>query len=160
VSKHFEIERKFLVKHLPKKRRASSRIVQGYLPAAKGIEIRLREEETHHFLTVKVGQGRTRQEEELEISKSKFRSLWPLTQGARIAKTRYRVPCPDGTIELDVYHGSHRGLVTAEIEFDSVRKSRAFERPDWLGREITGRPQYTNATLARRNSLPHRAPAR
>jgi adenylate cyclase len=155
MAKHLEIERKFLVKHLPNARRAkASRIVQGYFATTKGIEIRLREEDSQHFLTVKAGHGRSRQEEEIEISKSKFRSLWPLTQEARISKTRYRVPYSGRTIEMDVYHGPHRGLVTAEIEFDSLRESRGFEGPEWLGREITGDGQYANATLARRHRVP------
>ena len=75
---------------------------------------------------------------------------------ARIAKRRYRIPCHGHTIEMDVYQGPHRGLITADIEFNSVRASRSFEPPKWLGREITGSRQYTNERLARRQGLPRK----
>jgi CYTH domain-containing protein len=95
-------------------------------------------------------------EEEIEIPESRFRVLWPLTRAARISKRRYKIPCDGHTIEMDIYQGPHRGLVTADIEFDSVPKSRAFETPEWLGREITGRREYANAVLARRQGLPRK----
>ena len=159
MNKDLEIERKFLVKRLPVgwKRHASSQIVQGYFPmATKEIEIRVRRKGSQHFITIKGGQGRKRLEEEIEISESRFHALWPLTRAARISKRRYRIPCDDHTIEMDIYQGPHRGLVTADIEFDSVPKSRAFEAPEWLGREITGRREYANAVLARRQGLPRK----
>jgi adenylate cyclase len=159
MARHLEIERKFLVKRLPSRRRrsASSQIVQGYFPiAGKDVEIRLRRKGSKHFITVKGGHGRRRLEEEVEIPESKFRALWALTRTARIAKRRYRIPCHGHTIEMDVYHGPHRGLVTADIEFDSIRQSRSFQRPEWLGPEITGKRQYANEALARRHGLPRK----
>jgi len=156
VARHLEIERKFLVSNLPvgRKRNASSQIVQGYFPmASKNLEIRLRRKGSKHFITIKGGHGRRRLEEEIEIPESKFRSLWPLTREARIAKRRYRIPCDGHTIEMDVYQGPHRGLITADVEFGSVHESRSFQPPKWLGREITGKPQYANQGLARRGSL-------
>ena len=157
---HLEIERKFLVKQPPVgwKRCASSSIVQGYFPTTSpDVEIRLRRQGSRHFLTIKGGHGRRRLEEEFEIPEPKFRSLWPLTHAARISKRRYKISFQGRTIEMDVYHGPHRGLVTAEIEFSSVRASRAFQPPEWLGREITGNGQYANSKLAQRRSLPHKA---
>jgi len=157
MGRHLEIERKFLVKRRPPgwRRKASSRIVQGYFPlASKDLEIRLRHRGSQYFVTVKGGHGRRRLEEEIGIPKGKFRSLWPLTRDARIAKRRYRIPCDGHTVEMDVFQGPHRGLVTADIEFDSVRQSRSFEPPNWLGREITGNRQYANEVLARRHGLP------
>jgi CYTH domain-containing protein len=159
MGRHLEIERKFLVKQPPTgwKRSASSQIVQGYFPmAVDDLEIRLRRKGSKHFITVKGGHGRRRLEEEIEIPEPKFRSLWPLTRVARIAKRRYRIPCRGYTIEMDVYQGPHRGLITADIEFDSMRASRSFQPPEWLGREITGSRQYANETLARRQGLPHK----
>ena len=158
MSRHLEIERKFLVEEPPAgwNRRASSRIVQGYFPMAnKELEIRLRNKGAQHFITIKGGHGRRRLEEEIEIPERKFRSLWPLTRAARIAKRRYRIPYRSHTIEMDVYQGPHRGLITADIEFDSVRASRSFQPPNWLGREITGSRQYANQMLARRQGLRH-----
>ena len=159
MARHLEIERKFLVNQSPVgwKRSASSRIVQGYFPMARrDLEIRLRRKGSRHFLTIKRGHGRRRLEEEIEVSEPAFRSLWPLTRAARIAKRRYRIPCRGHAIEMDVYQGRHRGLITADIEFDSVRASRSFQPPNWLGREITGSRQYANARLARRQGLPHK----
>src|SRR2546421_11306358 len=103
---HLEIERKFLVKRPPPgwRRRPSSLIVQGYFPvASKDLEIRLRHKGAQHFITVKGGRGRRRLEEEIEISKAKFRALWPFTGTARVAKRRYKIPCRRLTIEMDVY---------------------------------------------------------
>src|SRR6185503_15590928 len=106
MARHVEIERKFLVEKPPagRKRRASTPIVQGYFPMAdKELEIRLRHKGARHFITVKSGHGRRRLEEEIEIPEPQFRSLWPLTRAARIAKRRYRIPCQGRTIEMDVY---------------------------------------------------------
>jgi adenylate cyclase len=156
VARHFEIERKFLVSNLPagRRRNVSSKIVQGYFPmASKNLEIRLRHKGSKHFITIKGGHGRRRLEEEIEIPERVFRSLWPLTLDARIAKRRYRIRCDGHTIEMDVYQGPHRGLITADVEFDSMHGSRSFQPPQWLGREITGNPQYANEGLARRGSL-------
>ena len=122
--------------------------------ADKNVEIRLRRKGSKYFITIKGGHGRRRLEEEMEIPEAKFKSLWPLTRRARIAKRRYRIPWQGHTIEMDVYQGLHRGLMTADIEFKSVRQSRFFEPPEWLGREITGNAKYANQVLARRQSLP------
>jgi CYTH domain-containing protein len=157
MPKHLEIERKFLLKRLPKgwKHCKSSQIFQGYFPmASKGLEIRLRQKGSRHFVTIKSGRGRQRVEEEVRIPEAMFRSLWPLTRGARIAKRRYNIPCNGNIIEMDVYQGPHRGLVTADIEFDSERQSRQFKKVEWLGREITGRRRYANEALARCQRLP------
>jgi adenylate cyclase len=153
MARHFEIERKFLVKQPPAgwKSRVSSDIVQGYFPmTSHDLEIRLRRQGSKYLITIKSGHGRRRLEEEMQIPESKFRSLWPLTRGARIAKRRYRIPCHGHRIEMDVYRESHRGLITAEIEFDSESASRSFQPPSWLGREITGSRQYANEALAHR----------
>ena len=109
---------------------------------------------SEYFITVKGGRGRRRLEEEMQIPKPMFRALWPCTGAARISKRRYKIPCDGKTIEMDVYYGPHRGLMTADIEFDSTRESRRFQRPDWLGREITGQRQYANEQLARSHRLP------
>ena len=157
MARHLEIERKFLVKQPPPgwRRHPSSQIVQGYFPiAGKDLEIRLRRKGSQHFITVKGGHGRRRLEEELEMPAAKFRALWPLTGRARLSKWRYKIPCHGHTIEMDVYGGPHRGLITADIEFDSVTQSRSFQPPDWFGREITGNRQYANESLARRRGLP------
>jgi len=157
MAQHLEIERKFLVKRAPTgwRRRPSSQIVQGYFPVAgKDLEIRLRRKDSQHFITVKGGHGRRRLEEEFPIPQGKFRALWPLTGTASISKRRYKIPFGGHTIEMDVYRGPHRGLMTADIEFPSMRESRSFQPPDWLGREVTGTRQYANEQLAHHRGLP------
>ena len=77
-----------------------------------------------------------------------FETLWPLTEGHRIEKTRYEFPHEDATIELDEFGGGLVGLLVAEVEFDSSKASGAFRGPDWLGREVTEDPDHANRRLA------------
>lgn len=146
-----EIERKFLVEQLPAGLDAYPRdeIEQGYVALEGPTEVRIRRYGDRTFLTIKSGGDRVRLEEELEIDARRFGALWPLTEGRRIQKTRYRIPTPGGpTIELDIYHGQLAGLVTAEIEFDSPDAAARFSPPAWLGRDVTDEPRYKNKQLA------------
>jgi adenylate cyclase len=146
-----EIERKFLVEHLPPDLDAYPRgeIEQGYVALDGGVEVRVRRYGGQAFLTVKSGGDRVRIEEEFEIDTGRFRALWPLTEGRRIQKTRYLIPVAGGRrIELDVYQGQLTGLLTAEIEFDSPAAAAAFTPPAWLGAEVTDDPRYKNKRLA------------
>jgi adenylate cyclase len=145
-----EIERKFLVDRPPPGLGDGERIEQGYLAVGDdGVEVRVRRRGDHMVLTVKSGPGMVRTEEELALDDRRFGSLWPLTEGRRVTKTRHLVPLDDGAnAELDVFEGAHDGLLTAEIEFPSVEASEAFEPPAWLGREVTGDRRYANQALA------------
>src|ERR1700756_5422112 len=103
-----EIERKFLVTALPEgmERYPHERILQGYLVVgADGGEVRLRRKGRKHYETVKVGRGEVRSEFEIELTATQFDALWDATSGRRIEKTRYEIPDPGKTIEVDVYHG-------------------------------------------------------
>jgi CYTH domain-containing protein len=146
-----EIERKFLVEQLPDGIDAhpSGEIEQGYLAITDDVEVRVRRYGERSFLTVKSSGSESRVEEEIEIDRRRFGALWPLTEGRRIEKRRYRIPAGDGlTIELDVYHGRLTGLQTAEIEFESLPDATAFVPPGWLGRDVTDDPRYKNKRLA------------
>jgi adenylate cyclase len=150
-----ERERKFLVTHPPAglNKFPHKRIRQGYLviPDRRGqtpVEVRVRDEAGKYVITVKAGHGSIRTEVEVPIPDDSFRSLWRLTQGKRIEKVRYRIPLGDLTVELDVYRGKLRGLMTAEVEFDSDRRLRRFQPPEWFGREVTGRDEFSNSRLA------------
>ena len=148
-----EIERKFLLKSLPPGWRKSSgcRIRQGYFALReKQVEIRLRQKGKDCFLTIKAGRGKVRLEEEIPISKPRFEKLWPLVRDTCVMKTRYLISYAGRKIELDIYEGRNRGLITAEVEFPTKIASRAFSPPVWLGREITGNRRYANEALARR----------
>ncbi|HEY5197603.1 MAG TPA: CYTH domain-containing protein [Solirubrobacteraceae bacterium] len=146
-----EIERKFLVHEPPDgfDRHPSEQIEQGYIVVEGPSEVRVRRRDGRTLLTVKAGAGRVRVEEEFEIDERRFASLWPLSDGRRVAKTRYRLPADGGlTIELDVYTGDLAGLTVAEVEFDSEAASHEFHPPDWFGRELTDDHRYANRTLA------------
>jgi adenylate cyclase len=151
MGRHTEIERKFLVKHPPAgwRRRPHSRIMQGYFPlTTKKVEIRLRRKDHNHFITIKGGIGGARKEEEICIPGQQFTALWPLTH-ACISKTRYCLPFDGFMIEMDVYNGKHRGLITAEVEFKSRKDATNFQPPQWFDHEITGNRRYANERLAR-----------
>lgn len=146
-----EIERKFLVREAPAwlTEHPSEEIAQGYLAVIEGErEVRVRRMGAQASLTVKLGAGEVRREEEIELSTEQFEALWPLTEGARIFKTRYRLPTEQATIEVDVYGNGLTGMVVAEVEFQSEAESGAFEPPDWFGPELTRDQRYANESLA------------
>jgi adenylate cyclase len=145
-----EIERKFLVDRLPEQLGDGERIEQGYLAIAEdGVEVRLRRRGAKTTLTVKSGPAEVRTEEEIPIDERRYASLWPLTGGRRVEKTRHLIALEGGlTAELDVYAGAHEGLLTAEIEFPSREASAGFTPPAWLGREVTGDRRFANQALA------------
>jgi adenylate cyclase len=147
-----EIERKFRVTELPDLAQSEGEpIEQGYLALADddgGAEVRLRRKPDHLCLTVKAGSGRSRAEEEIELEPERFEALWPLTDGRRLAKTRYRLPHGELEIELDVYAGDLDGLAVAEVEFEDEPAADAFEPPAWFDDEVTGERRYLNETLA------------
>jgi adenylate cyclase len=152
-----EIERKFLVERAPELgEHESVPIEQGYLSLAVdgGAEVRLRRRGGERLLTIKGGTGQVRVEEEIELDRERFESLWPLTEGRRVSKTRHLVPHGDLVIELDVYEGGLDGLLTAEVEFASEEEARGFEPPGWLDREVTGDERYLNERLASAGAPP------
>jgi adenylate cyclase len=149
VAAGHEIERKFLVSELPGDLGPGIPIVQGYLPlTGEDTEVRVRRKGDDTVLTVKRGHGLDRGEQEVAIGAEVFETLWPLTEGRRIEKTRYELAHGDLTIELDEFAGELEGLMVAEIEFDSKEASERFEGADWLGREVTADPAYANRALA------------
>jgi adenylate cyclase len=147
-----EIERKFVLGQPPEGIDAHPRrrIEQGYLAVGEdGVEVRVRRNDEDTTLTVKSAPGLVRVEEEIAIDERQFASLWELSEGRRVAKTRYLVPLGDGlTAEVDVYGDALAGLLTAEIEFPSEAASLAFLPPEWLGVEVTGDARYANRSLA------------
>lgn len=147
-----EIERKFLIEHLPVEilRSRHFQIAQGYLAnEAGGRHVRLRKKASTTSLTFKVGRGSAREEREIRLSGKQFTILWPATRGRRLRKVRYELPWKDLMIEIDIYHGRNRGLMVAEVEFPSHASCRKFKPPAWFGREVTGQKRYSNVRLAR-----------
>ena len=115
-----EIERKFLVDRAPDGLGDGEPIEQGYLVVGEdGVEVRVRRRGDTTVLTVKSGPGMVRTEEEFEIDERRFDSLWRLTDGRRLTKTRHVIPLEDGlAAEVDVYSGAH----------ESSRRSRPARR--------------------------------
>lgn len=150
-----EIERKFRLEALPDgfDSRDGERIEQGYLALDPQVEVRVRRRAGVSSLTVKRGRGKVREEVELPLTNDQFESLWQLTKGRRVAKTRCLVPGEHGLYEVDIFEGPLAGLLIVEIEFDSPEASERFRAPAWLGAEVTGDQRFENRSLAE-GSLP------
>lgn len=150
-----EIERKFLVRNLPGNLGVfqSEEILQGYIPHTDTIEERLRLKGNRYFHTFKSKDKKDREESDTEIGAYEFEKLWPLTT-AKLEKTRFRIPYAGRTIELDIYYGKLSGLITAEVEFDTLEQQVNFVPPSWFGEDVTENERYKNRNLAAKG-LPH-----
>lgn len=147
-----EIERKFLVEGEDFKREAYavSHIQQGYIGTKPGRTVRIRIRDERAYLTIKGPSGNaglSRYEFETEISPVDARDLLLLCEPGLIDKHRYLVKSPDGehVWEVDEFHGDNEGLVMAEIELHSETES--FEKPHFIGKEVTGDRRYYNSHL-------------
>jgi adenylate cyclase len=151
MSTHTEIERKFLVNQLPDHlaELPHMEITQGYLAFdQRGLEVRMRKVGEARYLAHKLHRGDTRIEREITLSDDQFEELWPATKGRRLRKVRYLVPHDGLTVEIDLYKGSATGIMVAEIEFPDRASRTAFQKPDWLGEDVSGVAQYSNHLLA------------
>ena len=151
-NQHLEIERKFLLRRLPRDlaKYKHNKIEQGYLAIGRDrSHVRVRRKGRAHTLTFKRGSATGREEREIRLTRAQFDVLWPATAGARLTKTRYDVPWKKSIIEIDIYHGSNEGLIVAEVEFPDEKSCRNFEMPDWLGADVTSVGRYSNPRLAR-----------
>ena len=102
------------------------------------------------YLTIKgpsENGGLSRYEFETEVSPEDGRQLMRLCRPGKIDKTRWLVKCGEHTVEVDEFHGDNEGLVMAEIELSS--EDEAYEKPDFLGKEVTGDKRYYNSHLMR-----------
>ncbi len=147
-----EIERKFLVKKGGAYKRAafsSSHIQQGYIPSETAtVRIRLRDDKA--YLTIKsksADGGLSRYEFEKEIRPDEARELLKLCQGGVIDKHRYLVRSGNHVFEVDEFHGDNDGLVMAEVELAS--KDESFEKPSFIGPEVTGDRRFYNKHMLR-----------
>lgn len=151
----FEIERKFFVRGDDWRRFASAQatIRQGYLASGERSSTRVRITDGRYAnVTIKSRRAELRRlEVEYAISVPDAEALLSLRQSGLIEKVRYQVSWHGSTWEIDVFSGENAGLVIAEIEL--THEHDYFERPPWLGAEVTGQPQYYNGSLARRPYL-------
>lgn len=148
-----EIEKKFLVKgDFRNEVFKTVHIVQGYLSRVPERVVRIRIKDDKGFITIKgKNVGTTRFEWEKEIPFEEAKKLLELCEPGLVDKTRHLIKNTDGkhTWEVDVFHGSKEGIVIAEIELDD--ENEPFDRPSWLGEEVTGDRRYYNSSLSTAN---------
>lgn len=147
-----EIERKFLVTKdsFLKQFKNKNRIAQGYLSSVPERTVRVRIKGNKGFLTIKGKSnksGLSRMEWEKEIDVNEAESILEICESNVIDKIRYEVEFGNHIIEVDVFEGTNKGLILAEIELQAENES--FEKPDWLGEEVTGDIKYYNAYLSK-----------
>lgn len=152
-----ETERKFLVLSDDYKKEASGhkRITQGYLSSHPERTVRVRIKNERGYLTIKGksnDSGTSRMEWEKEIPVAEALQLLALCEPGAIDKIRYEVPAAYHTYEVDEFFGDNEGLTIAEIELSDENES--FDKPEWLGQEVTGDERYYNAYL---NNNPYRS---
>lgn len=147
-----EIERKFLVSgdDFRQLAYASDRIRQGYICSGHGRTVRVRLRGDRGYLTIKGSSadgGLSRYEFEKEITREEAEQLFLLCEPGVIDKTRYLVKSPDDrhTFEVDEFYGDNEGLIMAEVELGTP--DEPYEKPDFIGREVTGDHRYYNSHL-------------
>lgn len=146
-----EIERKFLVNSDAFKHDAmrKNKIAQGYLNSTPERTVRVRIKGEKGFLTIK-GQsnetGLSRFEWEKEISIQEATELLLLCEKGIIEKTRYEIVVGLHLYEVDEFYGENEGLILAEVELQSETEN--FEKPSWLGEEVTTDNRYYNSYLS------------
>ncbi len=144
-----EIERKFLVKgDFKSEVFKSTRITQGYLSSVPERTVRVRVKGEKGFITIKgIGNksGASRYEWEKEIPVEEVRELLKICEPGVIDKTRYLVKNGEFTFEVDEFYGDNEGLTVAEIELPDEQAE--FNRPAWLGEEVTGDVRFYNSML-------------
>ena len=147
-----EIERKFLVLDDSYKHEAFSKshIQQGYICSERGRTVRIRIRNERAYITIKgpsLNGGLSRYEFEQEIPLDDARKLLTLCDPGIIDKTRWLVKAGNHTFEVDEFHGDNDGLVVAEVELSA--EDEAFEKPHFIGKEVTGDRRYYNSQLRR-----------
>jgi adenylate cyclase len=147
-----EIERKFLVKtdQFKTEAFAQNKIAQGYLSSLPERTVRVRIKGKKGFLTIKgIGHhgGMSRFEWENEIPVDEAQELLKLCEKGKIEKTRFEIKYGNHIYEVDEFYGENEGLVMAEIELNS--ETETFQKPDWLGEEVTNDERYYNSYLSK-----------
>lgn len=142
-----EIEKKYAPGELPELSSVRFLVIeQGYLTTNP--VIRVRRENDEYYLTYKGAGMMAREEHNLPLTREAYETLRAKCDGNLIQKRRYLIPLEDGlTAELDVFEGAMKGLVMAEVEFDSLEQAESFVPPEWLGIEVTADPRYHNSNM-------------
>ena len=146
-----DIERKFLVENTDfiYQSYKSTVIIQAYLNSdpLRTVRVRIKGEKSYLTIKGKSEDGISRFEWEKEIPLSEAHALLPLCEPFPIEKTRYEVLVGQSLWEVDVFHGKNQGLILAEIELKDTEAT--FEKPDWIGKEVTAEACYYNSYLSK-----------
>jgi CYTH domain-containing protein len=144
-----EIERKYLVQQNDFSFLNSvegKKIKQAYIQNEEDRTVRIRTKADKAFLTIKIGKDTlSRDEFEYQIPVKDALSMMEIMNLKVLSKTRYEIKFENNLWEVDVFEGKLDGLIIAEIELESEDES--FNKPVWLGREVTNEPSYLNAKL-------------
>ena len=147
-----EIERKFLVQSEEFKAIsfAKNEISQGYLNSDSERTVRVRIKGNQGYLTIKgkgneTGMSRLEWEKEIPVDEAKM--LLNLCESGVISKIRFEIKFGNHVYEVDEFFGENEGLIIAEIELQS--EDEAFEKPNWLGEEVTNNKKYYNSYLSK-----------
>ena len=147
-----EIERKFLIVSDKYKELAykNTRILQGFLNTHKERTVRVRIKGKEAYIAIKGisnKEGTSRFEWEKKIAVEEAEQLIELCEPNLIEKIRYEIKVGNHIFEVDEFSAENEGLIIAEIELSEENES--FEKPDWLGKEVTGDIRYYNSQLSR-----------
>ncbi|MFH2058707.1 MAG: CYTH domain-containing protein [Pseudomonadota bacterium] len=145
-----EIEKKFLLKYIPNPLMINgTRIIQGYMVNQKQMVVRIRLSGENAFLTIK---GKTvnasRKEYEYSVPQEDARQMLNLfCEKPFVEKIRYHIEHAGFEWVVDQFSGDNAGLIVAEIELDDI--DQTFQKPDWIGKEVTHDPRYYNSNLVK-----------
>ena len=157
-----EIERKYLIKHMPPdiEKAGKLEIEQGYL--SRGPVVRVRKSNDDYILTFKQKSDRSgldgnpvmNEEYEFSLSKEAYEHLREKADNHIIIKTRYVIGLDNGLkAELDVFHGRLEGLRFVEVEFPDVETAASFVPPEWFGKDVSSDKRYSNGHLSELDSI-------
>lgn len=146
-----EIEHKFLLANNKWRQQISHSVIyqQGYLQSDTQSSIRVRVSDTNAWLNIKSATpGNHRHEFEYVIPLDEAKEILQLLcKKPIIDKTRHFINIGQHTWEIDEFHGDNDGLIIAEIELSELNEE--FNKPDWLGAEVTNDLRYYNNSLAK-----------
>ena len=143
-----EIERKFLIKKMPELDKYEYRDIEQVYILTEPV-IRARKKDSDYILTVKGSGKMAREEFELPLSEEAYNKLKSKAEGVVITKRRYLIPYDKYLVELDVFDGSLKGLIMAEVEFPTIEEAEAFTPPDWFSEDVTEDTSYHNSNMSK-----------
>ena len=144
-----EIEKKYYTEKIPfdLSKYKKNEISQCYISTDP--TIRIRKSDDTYILTIKGNGNMSHEEYELEITEKQYTKLLLKSETPQVIKTRYYIPIENGlTAEVDIYHGFLEGLITTEVEFDTIEHMNSFKAPQWFGKDVSLDKRFKNTSLS------------